>query len=127
MSLCFCCCKLVVDLVSHIVADLSSTSVSSDLCSNQQQAGVQELLWYSGSRRGCSVLPFQNVFVGPWISFPSAPSLIPVDHSKSATFIDQTNEVFLLIEAEPMPCVSTTAGDDDVLKVMHSFTDLKLP
>lgn len=89
--------------------------MSSDLCLNHKQAGVQELLWYNENRRGCSVLPFQRIFLGPWISFPSAPGLIPVSHEKSSVFIDQTNQIFLLIEADPMPNVNGI--NDDVLMV----------
>lgn len=94
--------------------DISSVSVSSDLCSNQKQAAVQDLIWYNGRQRGCAVAPFQNIFLGPWISFPAAPSLIPINHDKSSAFIDQTDEVYLLIEADPMPSVSAS---DDLLMV----------
>lgn len=91
--------------ILYYITDVTSIPVSSELCSNQQQATIQEFLWFNGNQRGCSITPNQNIFLGPWISFPNAPSLIPVNHDRVTTSIDQANELYLLIETDTKPCL----------------------
>lgn len=57
------------------------------------------------------MIPYQNIFLGPWIAFPVAPNLIPVNFDKGLNaIIDQASELYLLIETETMP--NLNCGDD---------------
>lgn len=87
--------------------------ISSEHCCNHQAATIQDLMWFRGNQRGCSILPQQKVFLGQWISFPSEPNLFPVNHEKLTSFIDQASEVFVLIETDTMPALN----EEEVLLV----------
>lgn len=81
-------------------------------------AKIQEHLFNVDIRRGCAILPYQKVFLGPWISFPATSNLIPFSYDQHpTTFIDQTSELFLLIETDIMP--SSSSSISDVLMVLH--------
>lgn len=66
------------------------------------------------------MIPYQNIFLGPWIAFSGAQNLIPVNYGKGLNMsIDQANELYLLIETETMPNLN---NDDDILMVcIESF------
>lgn len=101
--------------INLVILDVTATPISSELCANQQESTIQECLWYNGQQRGCSIVPCQKIFLGPWIAFPTAPNLIPVNHGKGlSTFFDPTNELYLLIETEKMPNLN---NDDNTLTV----------
>lgn len=116
---------------------MTATPIFSDLSSNNQEAVIQECLFLNGTKIGCAVVPYQNIFLGPWIEFPMAPNLIPVNHDKGLiTLINQAEELYLLIETATMP---TLNNGDEVLMVgvkicfffiscslLYCFTDGKL-
>lgn len=59
------------------------------------------------------MIPFQNIFLGPWIAFSAAPNNIPVTYDKGLNVLDPTNELYMLIETTTMPNLNT--GDDILL------------
>uniref|UniRef100_A0A336MRZ2 CSON000373 protein n=1 Tax=Culicoides sonorensis TaxID=179676 RepID=A0A336MRZ2_CULSO len=85
--------------------DVTATPISSELCSNQQESTIQECLWYSGQQRGCSIVPCQKVYLGPWITFPKPPNLIPVNHGKGLNSILTNGKLWntYRLESEPQP------------------------
>ncbi|GLG93230.1 Biotin--protein ligase [Gryllus bimaculatus] len=76
------------------------TGVSSSSCLNSSEARVGDLLWYVGSKRGCSVFPQQKVNANYWISFHNEKSLFPLEISgiSPAVLVDDL-KLYLLIEA----------------------------
>lgn len=72
-------------------------------------------MWVKEKQRGLSLTPSQNIYLEPWISFPSSSNLIPITHEKSHLFLDRSSEVFVLIETENMPGVE----EEDSLLVKH--------
>lgn len=94
---------------------MTATPIFSDLSSNHQEAVIQECLFLNGTKVGCAVVPYQNIFLGPWIEFPMAPNLVPVNHGKGLiTLIDGAEELYLLIETATMPTLNNV---DEVLMV----------
>lgn len=75
------------------------------------------------------MVPKQVVHLGPWISFPSLPTLIPItmnyDASK-ALHIDENNRIHLLLETELTPDLNSRAEaidfDDAFIKVSENFS-----
>ncbi|XP_016982089.2 biotin--protein ligase isoform X2 [Drosophila rhopaloa] len=54
---------------------------SSELCGNRNAAKVTDILWLHANQRGCCLRPLQTLHITPWISFPSAPSLLPFSYA----------------------------------------------
>lgn len=78
---------------------IPTTPAASDLCSNQMQAKISSLIWFNENSRGCSVIPTQKVNLGPFISFPKVPAMIPFNYSiKDSMKLDDNEPVFCLLE-----------------------------
>ncbi|XP_067648145.1 uncharacterized protein Hcs isoform X2 [Eurosta solidaginis] len=92
------------------------TLAASDLCCNRNAARISEILWLSGSHRGCCLSPLQVVQLMPWISFDENMSkidttLLPFAHSPAPTTLLERLEAMksdqilhLLLETETQPC-----------------------
>ncbi|XP_034485614.1 biotin--protein ligase isoform X3 [Drosophila innubila] len=96
------------------------TFASSELCGNRNAAKVTDILWLRGNQRGCCLRPLQALQITPWISFPSAPSLLPFAYaaetatptttpteaqpqSRITLSSDKTQHLHLLVESQVEP------------------------
>ncbi|XP_055680744.1 biotin--protein ligase isoform X2 [Lutzomyia longipalpis] len=88
------------------INEVANTSVSSELCSNYTQARIRDVLWHSGSQRGCTLFPGQSVFLTPWVSFPKAPTLVPFVVQGNGLELEEESSVYLLLETETVPTMN---------------------
>ncbi|XP_055908964.1 biotin--protein ligase isoform X2 [Eupeodes corollae] len=80
--------------------------VTSELCTNRSEAKVCDLLWMFADRRGCCLTPSQNIHIGPWVTFPEPPTLIPFNCTSSEELsLDKTKTVHLLLETDILPAL----------------------
>lgn len=79
--------------------------VTSELCTNRSEAKICDLLWMFADHRGCCLTPLQSIHVGPWVTFPEPPSLIPFNCSSLSEEInlDRNSIVHLLLETDIIP------------------------
>uniref|UniRef100_A0A1L8E040 Putative biotin holocarboxylase synthetase/biotin-protein ligase n=1 Tax=Nyssomyia neivai TaxID=330878 RepID=A0A1L8E040_9DIPT len=91
------------------VNEVANTPVSSELCSNYTQARIRDVLWHSGSQRGCTLIPGQNVFLSPWVSFPKSPTLVPFIVQGNGLVLEEESEIYLLLEADTVPTMNENA------------------
>lgn len=63
------------------------------------------MLWTQESLRGVAISPKQILWLGSWMSFPSAPNFVPIDITdiESKLVLDENNIVHLLLETEVLP------------------------
>ncbi|XP_070491225.1 uncharacterized protein Hcs isoform X2 [Chironomus tepperi] len=77
---------------------------SSDICVNSSEATVQDCFWSNDISQGISISPKQILYINPFITFPTPPSLIPFSYSvKSVPEITKNDVIHALIEAELVP------------------------
>lgn len=82
-------------------ADPTDATISSDLCMNQRDARIVDVLWHHGSQRGCTVKPRQIVSINPWITFPKSPLNIPIKFTGPvAESPAGPDSIFMLVEAK---------------------------
>lgn len=101
------------------VNDISTTTATSDLCTNRALARISDVMWLRGSQRGCSLVPMQKVFLGPWVSFPDPPNLLPfeVSFGEEQLEVDQKCAVHLLLETDIVP--SQECDESEAVMVEH--------
>ncbi|GAB0088855.1 biotin--protein ligase [Sergentomyia squamirostris] len=92
--------------LSTELSEVINTPVSSELCTNYDQARIRDVLWHNGTQRGCTLFPTQSVFLKPWISFPKSPTLVPFCVQSNGLELDDQAPVFLLLETDPVPIAS---------------------
>lgn len=81
---------------------IATALASSDICENSAEATVQECIWSNEIAQGISILPKQIVYVNPFISFPTPPSLIPFPCGEEIV-PDSNDVIHALIEVELNP------------------------
>ncbi|KAL5274469.1 HLCS family protein [Megaselia abdita] len=99
-----------------------ATSATSELCTNRNNARICDFLWLKDNKRGCCLVPKQIVHLGPWVSFPSLPTLIPITtnyESSKALQIEENNKIYLLLETEITrhPSAEEAIDCDEAIKV----------
>lgn len=84
---------------------MATAFVSSDICVNSAEASVSDCFWTNEISQGISVMPKQIIYVNPFITFHSAPSLFPFSYSKHDIPELSKNDVVVhaLIEADLNP------------------------
>lgn len=83
---------------------MATTLASSDICVNSSEATVQDCFWSNNISQGISITPKQILYINPFITFPTPPSLIPFSYSvKSVPEITKNDVIHALIEAELVP------------------------
>lgn len=94
---------------------------SSDICVNSSEATVQDCFWSNDISQGISISPKQILYINPFITFPTPPSLIPFSYSvKSVPEITKNDVIHALIEAELVPETNLLLP---VLEVSAYFVD----
>lgn len=89
---------------------------SSDICVNSAEATVQDCFWSNEMSQGISIGPKQILYINPFITFPSAPSLIPFSYSpKDIPESNKNDVIHALIEAELIP--DFTSSSHPILEV----------
>lgn len=86
----------------HLPAnDEEAAPVSSELCANQREARIVDVLWHHGHQRGCTIRPVQKICISPWISFPNTPKNIPIRINSPQT-VEETiaDPIYVLVEAQ---------------------------
>lgn len=78
--------------------EISTFSISSSFCKNQDNAMVGELLWFSKAIRACTLLPKQVVNVDSWISFVDEETSFPLELNSEKVHLKDPR-LFILIEA----------------------------
>ena len=74
---------------------------SSDICVNSYEATVQDCFWSNDISQGISISPKQILYINPFITFPTPPSLIPFTFSaKNIPEISKKDIIHALIEVE---------------------------
>ncbi|KRG01256.1 biotin--protein ligase isoform X2 [Drosophila mojavensis] len=86
---------------------------SSELCCNRNVAKVTDILWLHGNQHGCCLRPLQSVQITPWISFPSAPSLLPFAYAA-----DTATPAVTPTEIEPQPRISLSPDTAQHLQLL---------
>jgi hypothetical protein len=77
---------------------------TSDLCINSGEASVGDCFWSNDVSQGISVAPKQLIYMNPFITFPSAPGIIPFSFSeKDVEVSEKDNKIFTLIETDLLP------------------------
>ncbi|KAL7018719.1 hypothetical protein ACKWTF_010880 [Chironomus riparius] len=77
---------------------------SSDICVNSSEASVHDCFWSNDISQGISISPKQILYINPFITFPTPPSLIPFSYSaKNLPDIGKNDVIHALIEAELVP------------------------
>lgn len=68
-------------------ADSTRTVATSDLCTNATAARIADVIWSSdsGRQQGVALTPKQILCLEPWIEFPAAPSLVPINVTGQAS------------------------------------------
>ncbi|KAJ1527555.1 hypothetical protein ONE63_007521 [Megalurothrips usitatus] len=74
--------------------------ISSNLCENEREARVADLLWYHDSKRVCSILPQQFIDLSPWIAFPKEATHFPIESKQTSPAVLTEARLHLLVEAE---------------------------
>lgn len=117
----FCELPLFLIMTQSFFADISTTTATSDLCTNRALARISDVMWLRGSQRGCSLVPMQKVFLGPWVSFPDPPNLLPfeVSFGEEQLEVDQKCAVHLLLETDIVP--SQECDESETVMVRDSF------
>ncbi|XP_072155418.1 biotin--protein ligase isoform X4 [Bemisia tabaci] len=75
-------------------------SLSSSICLNQNEAFLSNLLFFSPSKRVCSVLPQQQVDINNWIAVPSEKTEFPLKLSGHTNLKLDESHVFIIIESD---------------------------
>lgn len=85
---------------SHLDTDVSDVPVSSELCTNQREGRIADVLWHHNTQRGCTIKPRQLICIDPWITFPRAARLnIPIKMNDSVIRSQIADPIFMLVEA----------------------------
>lgn len=80
---------------------ISDVPVSSELCLNQREANIEDVLWDRGHYRGYTVHPRQVISINPWITFPRTPLNIPIQiMGARASHEMPTKSLYMLVEAK---------------------------
>ncbi|XP_055847706.1 biotin--protein ligase isoform X2 [Episyrphus balteatus] len=94
--------------------------VTSELCTNRSEAKVCDLLWMFADHRGCCLTPSQNIHIGPWVTFPEPPTLIPFNCSSSSSDeelnLDKGKIVHLLLETDIIPSLQETSLENVMIE-----------
>jgi hypothetical protein len=92
---------------------------SSDICVNSSEATVHDCFWSNDISQGISISPKQILYINPFITFPTPPSLIPFSYSvKNLPEFAKNDVIHALIEAELIPDTNLSLP---VLEVSHSI------
>lgn len=81
---------------------IATALASSDICVNSAEATVQECIWSNDVAQGISITPKQIVYVNPFITFPTPPSLIPFPFSEQ-NVPESSKTIYALIEVDLNP------------------------
>lgn len=83
---------------------MATAFATSDLCLNSSEATVQECFWSNEMSQGISIAPKQILYINPFITFPTPPSLIPFSYSvKDVGDLNSDDIIHALIEADLNP------------------------
>lgn len=94
---------------------------SSDICVNSSEATVHDCFWSNDISQGISISPKQILYINPFITFRTPPSLIPFSYSvKSLPEISEKDVIHALIEADLIPDTNLSLP---VLEVSTYFVD----
>ncbi|CAO1422133.1 unnamed protein product [Diamesa hyperborea] len=89
---------------SNNVDDLSATSITSDLCSNQYNATIIDCFWSNDYSQGVSVTPLQKIHLAPFITFPESPCKIPFNFTSTDDLVIVNKDaIYTLIETDLLP------------------------
>lgn len=104
----------------------STNPPTSDLCINQSQAKISTVLWFNDNSRGCSVLPLQKINLGPFISFPQLPNMIPFKYDvREIGELDEKEFVYCLLETLDLKELNNNFGySENVLEVSANYVTL---
>ena len=99
----------------------SITPASSELCRNFSQARIADVIWLSEFYRGAALLPKQHLNLGPWISFPAPPNLIPFDICATNEIeLNNDESIYVLLETDLIP----NYADDRSVQKVHTLNEL---
>lgn len=89
----------------------STSFAVSELGTNSSSAAVVDCIWSNQNSQGISVMPKQVIFMSPFVTFPSPPSLYPFKVSNSDVLVDLNvpGIIYTLIEADLLPMSSLSS------------------
>ncbi|XP_063696404.1 biotin--protein ligase isoform X2 [Culicoides brevitarsis] len=90
---------------------LTTTFLSSDLCSNHKQATIQKCLYIDEKQRGYVLVPRQNIVLGSWIEYSPAVNLLSSNFRMNNVLFEESNEIHFLVETGLIPMFHAT-GDN---------------
>lgn len=83
-----------------LLSDFTDVPVSSELCLNQREARIVDVVWHEGAQRGCTIEPRQIISVNPWITFPRTRLNIPIKMNSSRVGEQLSEPIYVLVEAK---------------------------
>jgi hypothetical protein len=96
---------------------MATAVAASEICVNSAEATVQDCFWSNEISQAISVSPKQIVYINPFITFPTAPSLIPFSFDKTDVPESIRGDVIhALIEADLNPHENRNAPTLEVRK-----------
>ncbi|XP_078036590.1 holocarboxylase synthetase-like protein isoform X2 [Augochlora pura] len=75
--------------------------MASSVCSNKSEARLENLLWYHGDMRLCSIYPQQSVDISSWLTYQYGRTYFPL-HTTNATgsSLHPEYKLYILVEAD---------------------------
>ncbi|XP_076242598.1 holocarboxylase synthetase-like protein isoform X2 [Calliopsis andreniformis] len=75
--------------------------VTSCLCTNKKDARLEELLWYHGDMRLCTIYPQQKVDVSSWLAYQYGRTFFPLHtNNRIGISFQQDCKLYILVEAD---------------------------
>ncbi|XP_033333914.2 holocarboxylase synthetase-like protein isoform X2 [Megalopta genalis] len=79
----------------------SEEFMSSSVCSNKSEARLENLLWYYGDMKLCTIYPQQNVDISSWLTYQYGRTFFPLHTTNAAgSSLQPEYKLYILVEAD---------------------------
>ncbi|XP_076762420.1 holocarboxylase synthetase-like protein [Xylocopa sonorina] len=92
--------------------------MTSCLCMNKCDARLDELLWYCGDMRLCTIFPQQKVDISSWLTYQYGKTFFPLHtNNRNGTLLKPEYKLYILVEADlesykPVAATQATKVED---------------
>ncbi|XP_076390314.1 holocarboxylase synthetase-like protein isoform X2 [Megachile rotundata] len=96
----------------------SDEFMTSYLCENKNDARLEELLWYRGDTRLCTIYPQQRVDISSWLTYQYGKTYFPLyTNNHCGTLFHSEYKLYILVEADlesykPLAATKATKVED---------------
>ncbi|XP_043801888.1 biotin--protein ligase isoform X2 [Apis laboriosa] len=92
--------------------------MTSCLCVNKTDARLEELLWYYGDMRLCTIFPQQKVDISSWLTYQYGKTFFPLHiNNRNGNLLQSEYKLYILVEADlesynPLAATHATKVED---------------